>query len=365
MTESCLRLFRDESAARFRDEIQNVMGQPPAGSLSVAGRGERNVLVHAVAELFELYEDPSIEVRNRVWTVSDVSHRVPLNILMCNHRELDTKVAENLLKLEWRGKRCVRVEHGKALIHIWLNSDNRFRGGMLVDFEVPGIGHKKCHAKIYNNSETIQLFGCGIRAEYAMHAYAELKNIMGRLHPSFSNFASGKMAVKPDFKCINENSRINLGVRVDDMGRMVRIIQTDWLRHHEDEKVSVFTDMESVRAGRSRMYVTVAAENHRAVVTLFESGRGHISARTSQCRLLAWCVILKLVDMYGAHFTRTCVDRNKEKIGDAYPTTASGKPRRHTPQFSAHRTCPYSFETSSHPSTPHSSSCTGPVRASD
>ncbi len=323
MTDDCVRLYRDESALRFRDEIGNVGDEPPT------------CLVRAVVELFDLYQEPSIEIRNRVWTISSPTHRLPLNVIMDNHRDLNTtRITSNLLRLEWRGKRCVRAEHNETLIHIWLNSSNKFRGGMLIDFQVPGIGFKKCHAKIYNNSDTVQLFGCGVRVEYARKAYIELKHIMSELHPSFASFASDTAVETANLKFINENSKINMGVRVESIDALASVIKSDWERHRDAGKASVFAQIESVKKGKCRMYVTVASDDQRAVVTLFESGRGHISARTSTCRVLAWLVILKLVEMYGSHFIRTYEDINCQTNGTA-------RPARHTANFSSQRTSPY------------------------
>ena len=332
MTEQCLRLYRDESALRFREEIGNVGDEPPTR------------LVHAVVDLFDLYQEPRIEVRNRVWTVLSPTHRLPINVLMDNHRDLDTtRVAMNLLRLEWRGKRCVRVKHNEALIHIWMNSANKFRGGMLIDFQVPGIGFKKCHAKIYNNSDTVQLFGCGVHVEYARKAYTELKHIMSEMHPSFSSFASDESAPITNLKFINENSKINMGVRVECIDALASVIKTDWKRHRDAGKASVFAEIESVKKGKCRMYVTVASGDQRAVATLFESGRGHISARTSAGRVLAWLVLLKLVEMYGSHFIRTYEDINLQiqNIGTGTETNGTAKPARHTANFSSQRPSPY------------------------
>jgi len=332
MTDDCVRLYRDESAMRFRDEIGNVGDEPPT------------CLVRAVVDLFDLYQEPSIEIRNRVWTVSSPSHRLPLNVIMDNHRELNTtRVTSNLLRLEWRGKRCVRAEHNETLIHIWLNSSNKFRGGMLIDFAVPGIGFKKCHAKIYNNSDTVQLFGCGVPVEYARKAYTELKHIMGELHPSFSSFASDESAATTNLKFINENSKINMGVRVECIDALASVVKTDWQRHRDGGKASVFAEIESVKRGKCRMYVAVASGDQRAVVTLFESGRGHISARTSACRVLAWLTLLKLVEMYGSHFIRTYEDINlqTQNTGTAVESNGTARPERHTANFSSQRTSPY------------------------
>ncbi len=336
MTEACVRVFRDESALRFKDEMGECRAEPP----DAGDGGSCEILLNAVTELFCLYKEPSIETRNRVWTVSSISHRLPLNILMDDHRTLDTATdaAANLIRLEWRGKRCVRVPHGHALIHIWLPSANKFKGGMLIDFEVPGIGFKKCHAKLYNNSDTIQLFGCGIRVEYAQKAYTELKRIMGKLHPRFGSFANDETSL-PNFKFINENSKINLSVRVDDIGAVAKVIKADWSRHAECALPSVFSVIQSVRMGKSRMYITVNAENRRAVITLFESGRGHISARTTHSRVLAWGVILKLVEMYGSHFIRTHEDINCQN--QTLEASGNAAPRRHYPNFSAQRSSPY------------------------
>tara|TARA_Y100000034_G_scaffold128236_1_gene182496 strand:+ start:857 stop:1474 length:618 start_codon:yes stop_codon:yes gene_type:complete len=205
---------------------------------------------------------------------------------------------------------------------------------MLIDFQVPGIGFKKCHAKIYNNSDTVQLFGCGVRVEYARKAYIELKHIMSELHPSFASFASDTAVETANLKFINENSKINMGVRVESIDALASVIKSDWERHRDAGKASVFAQIESVKKGKCRMYVTVASDDQRAVVTLFESGRGHISARTSTCRVLAWLVILKLVEMYGSHFIRTYEDINCQTNGTA-------RPARHTANFSSQRTSPY------------------------
>ena len=342
MTEACVRLYRDESALRFRDEIGDDLDARPPDE-GAGGRG--GTLARAVADLFGLYQEPCIEIRNRVWTVTSPSHRLPLNILMDNHRDLNTaQVASNLLRLEWRGKRCVRVEHGEALIHIWLNSGNKFRGGMLIDFQVPGIGFKKCHAKIYNDSDTVQLFGCGVRVEYALKAYTELKHIMDQLHPAFSGFARNDQAALRNLKFVNENSKINMGVRVESsIDTLALVVKADWARHRKDGKASVFAEIESVKTGKNRLYVTVAEGDQRAVVTLFESGRGHISARTSHCRVLAWLVLLKLIEMYGSHFIRTYedIDRQKQHTDAVSETKGTGRPERHTPNFSSQRPSPY------------------------
>ena len=281
-----------------------------------------NKLSQFVSKVFDTRQ-PAIDVRNRVWMVNDPSHQLNLEGSMNNHRLLDTAV-EQIVKLEWRGKRCLRVCNSDgSFLWLWLDSKCNYNGGLLIDFEYGYRGETyKCHAKMYHMSTSIQLFGCGHTPDEAMAAYRSLQQLMGKLYREYGKFASSKSVTTQDFRCINENSALNLYMRISHIEELCSALERDWIRYRDSESTSLYACIENIRRGRGRIYISVKGANSRAVVTLFSSGRGHVSARSSICRVLAWCVVLKIMVVYGVYFIDTYIARSARSSTDADASSA-------------------------------------------
>jgi len=248
---------------------------------------------------------PRIEVRNRVWSCESDDNIVDLNAIMADHRSL--RVGQNdLIQLRWRAKKCVRVLHRDMYEWHWLSASRRYTGGLLLDFHCSITG-RKTHAKIYHRSRTVQLFGAGNYPEHALAALRCLQQVLGQLSPAFSTLARSRKVEMAHMRCINENSAFQLfrTVHLEDTVHLSAAFIRDWRAIRAMERITMFSFVDEIRARDNCIYIgiTDGKAGHAMITLFYRTGRGHISTRTSACRIIAWCVLICLMNIYWESFT--------------------------------------------------------------
>ena len=111
-----------------------------------------------------------------------------------------------------------------------------------------------------------------------------------------------------DMRCINENSAFKLyrTVYADARADFAKIFTRDWDAIRAMKKrITMFNFIDEIRPREKCIYIGITdGKVGRAMITLFyRTGRGHISARTSVCRIIAWVILISLTNIYSEYFS--------------------------------------------------------------
>ncbi len=374
MTDSYVNLSKMHVARGF---VKNYLGKPIAGAphaLLEARHLTENAeglpyswpdALELDTRISEVYYDniglrscdfvvPTCEVRNRVFQVAHVSLCIDLDELFKARDTLNYRTCPvNSLHYRENSLRTVR-ETSDRIVRTWLLPDKKYFGGLLVDWESPMLNYRRCHAKMYNRSPCLQIH-CQMNQADAYASYRSLKDILLKLDDGryTAEFATSRDIIPQDFRCVLENSRIDLNRVVNHIDDLVTIMRTD-AQTLRDNVHTIFPLIDAVSKGHARIIIRFKMKcGNKATATICSTGRGYMSSTHPGARVFAYIGLLHLMDLYSEFFAprASMLKSTDEMAASEQPSDASKFPNSSSSSSASHASSSKHPSSSSSPPT--------------
>ena len=247
---------------------------------------------------------PYISVTNRVYKVEHTANFIDLQRLMQGRREWDAAALDDVIEISYQFRHGRRNTQNQFIWSEDNSEDKRFWGGLMLEFSSSALG-RRVHAKIYNFSRHVQLYGVPLTEGGVRLAMETLQRILARFNPAECTVFSTAKNHRNTLTLENSKFDMNHYCAEELFNQFGETLQRDMERYGSLTS-SMFSCILSVRSSRGRLHIVVTHENNeKCTISLSKTGRGLLCSTSVSARILAVHCLCEIILLYGSFWRPT------------------------------------------------------------